>query len=433
MSNILILFLLLINKTNLKLREKNPYDYTTYSSVSKNTDLSEETITSTTADQSAVYITDTITISNSNINKESGDSSKREDSEFYGVNAALLVQGGTLTMNEGTITTKAKGANALVATNEGVVSITGTEITSTGEVSARGLHSTYGGVITAKKLTISTEGQSCATLATDRGEGVISCEECNLTTKGAGSPLIYSTGTIKVEKTEGTAFGAQAVVIEGDNTAHISGNSNLKCTASPNRKEVDQCGVMIYQSFSGDAKKGTGALICQDSSIEILNTKNYYKTAPMFFITNTNANIQLSNCNLIFGSNTFMNIKGTNEWGKQGSNGGIVELSITNEHIVGNIEVDSISSLSIRIIKSTIEGTFNPGNTAKSLNIFLDADSKIILTGNSYSTSIINDLKDGSNLINGSYTWTIGQKTSYSKGITNSNLFILSLILSMLL
>lgn len=60
-----------------------------------NTELSEQTLSSTTADQSVVYITQSgISIVNSKINKESGDSSNIENSEFYGVNAAVLVNGG---------------------------------------------------------------------------------------------------------------------------------------------------------------------------------------------------------------------------------------------------------------------------------------------------------------------------------------------------
>ena len=74
---------------------KNSYDYSSYSYTSINENLSGKTLSSKTSDQSVVYITQSgISISNSNLNKESGDSSKTENSEFYGVNAAVLVNGG---------------------------------------------------------------------------------------------------------------------------------------------------------------------------------------------------------------------------------------------------------------------------------------------------------------------------------------------------
>ena len=297
---ILLCCFFLISQINLKLTERNPYDYSSYKSVSTNENLEDTEITSNDGDQSAVYIIGTNSITNTVINKNSGDSSKTEDSEFYGVNAAVLVQGGTLTMTGGQITTKAKGANALVATNSGAVTITGTNITSQGQASARGLHSTYGGTITAKDVTISTEGESCATLATDRGEGSVTCEECNLSTKGKGSPLIYSTGIITVKKASGTSYKAQAVVVEGKNTANVNENSDLKCTAFPNRGEVGICGIMLYQSFSGDASVGTTNFGCADSSIEILESSEHYSIAPMFFITNTNGIIVTLHLGLVY-------------------------------------------------------------------------------------------------------------------------------------
>ncbi len=51
-------------------------------------------------------------------------------------------------------------------------------------------------------------------MATDRGEGTVTCTSCTLSTAGAGSPLIYSTGTISVSGTTGTASGAQMVVLK---------------------------------------------------------------------------------------------------------------------------------------------------------------------------------------------------------------------------
>ena len=71
----------------------------------------------------------------------------------------------------GNTSNSAKVSNALVATNGGTVTISGTTIASTGSSSARGLHATYEGVITATNVTISSTGGSCATLATDKGEG----------------------------------------------------------------------------------------------------------------------------------------------------------------------------------------------------------------------------------------------------------------------
>ena len=427
-ATILYFTILLLGTNSQFLRflqsSKNSYDYSSYSFTSINENLSGKTLSSTASDQSVVYITQSgISISNSNLNKASGDSSKTENSEFYGVNAAVLVNGGGLTMTGGTVTTAAKGANAICATNNGKVTISGTTITSTGSGSARGLHATFGGKIEANKVNISTKGGSCATLATDRGEGTVTCTECTLSTAGAGSPLIYSTGDITVSKTTGVATGAQAIVIEGKNTATIKEASNLKCNGIPNRKTVDQCGVMLYQSMSGDAASGTSTFNCDKSTLEIQSSSSVYSSAPMFFITNTQAKINLEECTFKYGSGVFLKAEGTSEWGNSGSNGGVVTLTLTNQDIEGDIVVDSISSLTLNLIGSSIKGKINTANTAAKLAINLDSDSKITLTGNSYYTSLVNEKADGSNLVNGTYKWTYTEekevKTSSNQGNNN--------------
>ena len=82
-------------------------------------------------------------------------------------------------------------------------------ITSTGSGSARGLHSTYEVPLQPHMHQFHqlVDG-SCATLATDRGEGTLTCSGCTLSTAGAVSPLIYLTGTITAKGCTGTASGA---------------------------------------------------------------------------------------------------------------------------------------------------------------------------------------------------------------------------------
>ena len=408
---IFIISLLILGANSQFLRflhaPKDSYDYSSYSSTSTNENLTGKTLSSTKADQSVVYVTESgITITDSNLNKESGDSSMTHNSEFYGVNAAVLVNGGELTISGGKITTAAKGANAVVATRKGNVTITDTEINSTATGSARGLHSTHGGKIEATNVKISTTGKSCATLATDRGEGIVTCTECTLSTAGAGSPLIYSTGDITVSKTEGTATGAQAVVVEGKNVVTVKESSNLKCNGNPNRKNVDQCGVMLYQSMSGDAKNGTGIFNCDKSTIEIQDSSSVYSTAPMFFVTNTQAEINLEECTFKYGSGIFLKAEETFEWGKRGANGGVVTLTLTNQDIEGDFVVDANSGLIINLVGASIKGKINEANTAAKIEINLDKDSSIELTGNSFYSALVNEKTDGSNLVNGTYNWT---------------------------
>ena len=418
MKTLLILYLLLSSQNIFLLAESSGYNYSSYSATSTNTNLSSQTISCTTSGQSAVYITSSgITIEDSTITKSGDYSGDTEDSEFYGLNAAVLVQGGSATIKGGSISTSAKVSNVLVATNGGTVTISDATIKSTGSSSARGLHATYGGEITATNVTISSTGGSCATLATDRGEGTVSCTGCTLSTGGAGSPLIYSTGDITVSGTTGTASAAQAVVVEGKNSATIQSSSNLKCTGDGNGRD-DECGILIYQSMSGDADTGTSTFTCESSTIEILSTSSVYSSAPFFYVTNTDANINIKNCTLKFGSGQFL-LADEGDWGTSGSNGGTVTMTLTNQEIEGDIVVGSSSSLTLTLVNSSIKGTINSAKTASKLDITLDADSTITLTGNSYYTSLTNADSDNSNIVTGSYTMTTYEGTS-SSGTSSS-------------
>lgn len=350
------------------------------------------TYESSTADESPIKVSDggIATIENATINKSGGDSSNTENSEFYGVNSGVLTQANsTTTIKNSKITTNAKGANAVFATGENAkVYVYDTEITTNGSSSSRGLDATYGGYIEADNVKITTQGGSCATLATDRGEGTVIAKNSTLETNGAGSPIIYSTGDISIENTTGTANGAQMTVIEGKNTATVT-NSTLKCSGKGNRNDVDNCGIMIYQSMSGDAGEGTGTFNASDSTLEIAADSSYYKTAPFFFITNTDAIINLENNSLKYGSGTLISAKGTSEWGNSGNNGGNVTLNATNQKLSGNVEADNISTVTINLSSnSNLEGTINGDNTAKSVILKLDSSSTLTLTGDCYITSL---------------------------------------------
>ena len=172
--------------------------------------------------------------------------------------------------------------------------------------------------------------------------------------------------------------------------------------------------------MSGDADSGTSTFICESSTVEILSTSSVYSSAPMFFITNTDAAINLEDCTFTYGSGVFLNAGGTSEWGTTGSNGGVVTLTLKNQNIEGNFVVDGYSGLTINMESSSITGTINSANTAAELSVTLDSDSKITLTGNSYYTSLTNAKTDGSNLVNGTYSWTKSEEKEISRASGNS-------------
>ena len=382
--------------------------------ISKNNKTLSGSYTSKKSDQSVVLVKNgaALTLNNTILNKASGDSSNTENSEFYGINAGLLVTTkSTANVTNAKITTSAKGSNAVFATGTNAkINISDSTITTTGSGSARGLDATYGGTINADNVTVSTSGNSCATLATDRGEGTVTAKNSTLSTKGTGSPVIYSTGKISISNTTGTASGSQMVVIEGKNSATVT-NSKLTASGQGNRNNVDNSGIMIYQSMSGDASTGTGTFTAKDSTLSVSKNSSYYKNAPMFFVTNTDAVINLTNTKLSYGSNTLLSVKGTSEWGQSGSNGGNVKLNASKQTLTGNISLDKLSTLTMKLANSsTYTGTINAKNSAKKISLTLDSSSKIKLTGDSYVTSFNDEDSSYSNIDFNGYTLYVNGK-----------------------
>ncbi len=62
---------------------------------------------------------------------------------------------------------------------------------------------------------------------------------------------------------------------------------------------------------------------------------------------------------------------------------------MTKQNAIGNIAIDSISTLDMTMnYNSYYEGTINGSNEAKSITLKLDSTSKIKLTGDSYITTL---------------------------------------------
>lgn len=363
------------------------------------------------------------------INKTGDTASEGDNVDFYGTNSAILVNtNGTLDISDVEITTNSKGSNGIFVTNAeasstgesgeggqaagdggqppeatgngggdggqppempsgegqggggpGETTVEGTteatiknvKITTHSDKS-RGLDATYNGKINAENVVINTDGQSCAALATDRGEGEVHVKNSDINTgvskdSGRGSPLIYSTGNITLENSKGTSYVSQIACIEGKNSIELS-NCDLTGYGQGNRQDgdtwVDLGGVFIYQSMSGDADVGTSTFTASNSELKIAEDSSVYSSAPMFHITNTACVINLDNTELSFGSGTFLEASGQNQWGNEGSNGGVCELNTNNEKIDGNIIVDSISSLTWTMKNTEFKGAINStGNT----------------------------------------------------------------------
>ena len=441
---------------------------------SENSDEHDGYYHSDGADTNAVLVKNggKLKLANSAVNKTGDTATSGDDADFYGVNSAILVNtNGTSDISNVEINTNSKGSNGIFVTNANASSSSGDnsqqgsgdggqppEATGNGsgdggkppEMPAgngsaggqgsgqqpgqstvegsteaninnvkitthsdksRGLDATYNGVINAQNVIINTDGQSCAALATDRGEGQVHVKNSEINTgvsktNGRGSPLIYSTGNITAENTKGTSYVSQIACIEGKNSIELE-NCEMTGFAEGNRQDgdtyVDLGGIFIYQSMSGDADVGTSTFTAKNSKLAIAEDSAVSKEAPMFHITNTACVINLEKTECSFASGVFLESSGQNQWGSEGSNGGTCELNTENEDIAGNVIVDSISSLNWNMKNTQFKGAINStGNTT----VKVGEGSTWTLTGD----STVSSLELNGNIEYGEYTLTVDGK-----------------------
>ena len=361
-----------------------------------------KTYQSEKTDENALLIStkEAVSISKPTISK-TGSSNGGDNCSFYGVNAALLVKGGsTTTIKGGKITSNADGANGVFSyggnggRNGGqgdgtTVIIEDTEITTTGGGSG-GIMTTGGGVMKAKNLKVNTSGRSSAPIRSDRGGGTVTVEGGSYTSNGQGSPVIYSTADITISDATLISNMSEGAVIEGKNSITLN---NCKMTVSNTRRNghaqfLDA--IMIYQSFSGDAANGNSHFTMNGGSLT-------NKQGHLFHVTNTNAMISLNNVKLVNEDPNKILLSVCADGWQGGGNKATVNMS--HQQLEGTILVGSDAELTLTLaddssFKGCISGNITnaEGNTVSTeigtVNITLGDDCTWTLTADTYITSL---------------------------------------------
>ena len=357
---------------------------TAYSQSGGTVSQSNKFYISTADDESAVYVTGGGTLNLNNLTiKKTGDTSNRDNSNFYGLNAAVLAdEASTITIAGGTVYTDGSGTNGVFATGDGtMVTLKNVVVDCNGEV-AHGLDATVAGTLVAANCTVTTTGSHAAAIATDRGGGYVTFTGGKAITHGLVSPGLYSTGEITVSDATIVAKVAECAVIEGFNSIVVTDSSLTGST----------CGAQIYQSMSGDASVGTGQFTMTGGSLTVTD-------GPAFYVTNTDAVIILKDVTLTVGDGTILKASANSTWGTSGSNGGIVTFTADAQDLEGDITVDDISTADITLQNgSSLKGVINAGNTAKSVTLTMDTASTWSLIADSYLSTFTDSNTEFTNI-----------------------------------
>lgn len=370
-----------------------PESYTAATEFTADDAQSGVTYASTGSDENAIHVYNgaTVSLDNATITRDSSDSTGGDASSFYGVGAAALVTDGTLKISNSTITTNAKGGAGVFAYGDGTAYVSDTTI-STSQDTSGGVHVAGGGTLYAWDLNVETQGESSAAIRSDRGSGTMVVDGGTYTSNGSGSPALYSTADITVRNATLTANGAEALCIEGLNTARLF-NCNLTGDIPENSQNDCNWNVILYQSMSGDSEVG-------NSTFEMVGGSLTAKNGGMFYTTNTESTFLLSGVDITpsAGNDFFLKCTGNSNargWGQSGANGADCSFTGRDQQMVGGVIWDSISQLDFYVLDgSTLTGAVvddesNAGNGGDGYaNVYVDSSSTWVVTGDSTVTNL---------------------------------------------
>ena len=369
--------------------------YDAANDYTEDTTVDGETLSSDGTDENAAHISEgaKVSIKNSTITRESSDSQGGDNSSFYGVGAAVLATDGEAYVSNSTIDTDSKGAAGLFAYGDGTVYASNDTITTKQDTSG-GIHAAGGGTLYAWDMTVETNGESSAAIRSDRGGGKMVVNGGTYTSNGVGSPAIYSTADIAVNNAALTANGSEAICIEGLNSIHLF-DSDLTGNMSDNEQNDCTWNVILYQSMSGDSEVG-------NSTFEMNGGSLTAKNGGMFYTTNTESTITLSDVNITYADDSEFFLKCTGNsnqrgWGESGANGADCLFTATKQEMQGDVVWDSISQLDFYMTDgSTLTGAVtddesNAGNGGDGYcNLYIGEGCTWTVTGDSTLTGLSN-------------------------------------------
>ena len=375
--------------------EASTQTYVATNAVTDSKTYSDTTLSADGTDENVVLVKEggDVQLQNVSVERVSAASSGGDTASFYGVGAAILAEQGRVRIENSTISTDAKGGAGVFAYGPGVAIVKNTSIT-TRQNQSGGIHVAGGGTLYAEDVTAETYGENSAAIRSDRGSGSMRVKRGSYVSHGLGSPALYSTADIYVQDATLEATGAEALCIEGLNSAYLK---NVELTGNMPGDENDdfQWNVILYQSMSGDSADGESQFTMDGGSLTA-------HRGGMFYTTNTDSEFVLKNVSLTPSSeNPFLlRCTGNNNkrgWGSAGKNGATCTFTGIDQELTGDVIWDSISNLSMYLRGSSkLTGAFvqdesdagNGGDGKAELTV--EAGATWVVTGDSKLSTLNN-------------------------------------------
>ena len=363
--------------------ELKPTEYNATKMVNVSEIVNFGTVNTKKEDESSYLVKNNsyLTLRNSSITKEEGDSSNNNLSNTTGLNSAILVTYNCgLKINGTKVVTTATGSHGIFINGQkSTAELEDTTIetykeysaalTVTNNASAEGNHSTFTTKVkNAPALNVVTNGAR------------IKVDNSLIETQGSASPIIYNSGEINLANTTGTANGSRIAIIDGQSSTMIN---NATMLASGGGEEDTKEGAFLIK---GSNKSN---ITINNSSINLNRNLPYYNIAPVFLINNTTTIINLYSNSFNFGSAIFISATSSN-----------ISLNLNAQILSGSLNLDENSTLNLYLTNnSSYTGTINNNKT----NIKLSKDSELNLTNDINIGALENEDESNNNILTNGY------------------------------
>ena len=322
---------------------------------------------------------------NLELTKESGKSTDFDSSTLYGLNSTFIAkEGSEIFLEDSKLSSSISYSSAFFATGlETTATLNNVEL-STDKDNSSALNASSEAKIDIINSEIKTKGNNSDAIKTLDANSLININDSTIITEGQNSTLLYSKGKIEALNIKGTS-NSYLAIIEDRNSLELT-NANLITNGQDKTINEYLGAFLIYSQESASASNNytSAKLDIIDSIIEINKDSSWYDKTPLFYLTNTEANINITNTTLNYGSDILLKAVANNEYGDIGDNAASVTLTATDQELTGEIIVDSNSKVRLNLNNSTYEGKINVDNLSANVDVTFDYDSRWELTGDSY-------------------------------------------------
>lgn len=315
-----------------------------------------------------------------------GDTTDHSEGSFTGLNAAVLAEGGSISITDSTVTSHAIGGNnVFVHGRDSYVQLKNVLLDAYGAASNRCVYVSFGGTLEAEGCEFISRGSISSTVATDTGGGTIRLKNCLVKTLGGHCASLYSTGHIEAEHCVCVAPETEGLIIVGGNTMILkdtsvfSGqNQGIKLTAA-----METC-AGTFTMTGGSLTACEGPLVTAERDAEI-----------------TLQGVCLANPS----GEAIRGVTPSLPPGMEQPAAPPARLHVVlrQQELHGSISSDAGHLLDIELhTGSRLTGSINPDGSAETV-LHLSRDSRWELTGDSILHRLVNEDPTNSNILTRGY------------------------------